>query len=133
MLRGRQRSPPDARPVRQRDHLLARTGPLRPDDVLTDRYLDGIPAGSRATHSPFLQAAAVEANLPRVRRLNEIVARRGQTLAQMALAWALRDPRVTSAVVGASSVAQLEANLGALDGPAFGAEELAEIEVRLAQ
>jgi L-glyceraldehyde 3-phosphate reductase len=100
---------------------------------LTDRYLDGIPAGSRVTHSPFLRAAAVETNLPRVRRLNEIASRRHQTLAQMALAWALRDARVTSAVIGASSVAQLEANVGALDGPAFDAEELGEIEARLAE
>jgi L-glyceraldehyde 3-phosphate reductase len=63
-----------------------------------------------------------------VRALNEIAARRGQTLAQMAIAWTLRDPRVTSALVGASSVAQLEDNLGALDNLAFDDEELAEID-----
>jgi L-glyceraldehyde 3-phosphate reductase len=99
---------------------------------LTNRYLAGIPAGSRVTHSPFLKAETVESNLPRIRRLNEIAVRRGQTLAQMALAWVLRDSRVTSAVVGASSVAQLEDNLQALDGAAFTTDELTEIEARLA-
>jgi L-glyceraldehyde 3-phosphate reductase len=69
-----------------------------------------------------------EENLAKVRALNEIAARRGQTLAQMAIAWTLRDPRVTSALVGASSVAQLEGNLGALDNLAFDDEELAEID-----
>jgi L-glyceraldehyde 3-phosphate reductase len=69
-----------------------------------------------------------EENLAKVRALNEIAARRGQTLAQLAIAWTLRDPRVTSALVGASSVAQLEGNLGALDNLAFDDEELAEID-----
>jgi L-glyceraldehyde 3-phosphate reductase len=69
-----------------------------------------------------------EENLAKVRALNEIAARRGQTLAQLAIAWTLRDPRVTSALVGASSVAQLEDNLGALDNLAFDDEELAEID-----
>jgi L-glyceraldehyde 3-phosphate reductase len=99
---------------------------------LTNRYLAGIPAGSRVTHSPFLKAETVESNLPRIRRLNEIAARRGQTLAQMALAWVLRDSRITSAVVGASSVAQLEDSLQALDGAAFTTDELTEIESCLA-
>jgi L-glyceraldehyde 3-phosphate reductase len=99
---------------------------------LTGRYLNGIPAGSRVTHSPFLNAAQVEANLPRVRALNEIAKKRGQTLAEMALAWVLRDPRVTSAIVGASSVAQLEDSVKALDKLDFEPAELAEIERCLA-
>jgi L-glyceraldehyde 3-phosphate reductase len=99
---------------------------------LTGRYLDGIPAGSRVTHSPFLNAAQVEANLPRVRALNELAAKRGQTLAEMAVAWVLRDPRVTSAIVGASSVKQLEDCVKALDNLDFAPAELAEIERCLA-
>jgi L-glyceraldehyde 3-phosphate reductase len=99
---------------------------------LTGRYLNGIPAGSRVTHSPFLNAAQVESNLPRVRALNEIAKKRGQTLAEMAVAWVLRDPRVTSAIVGASSVAQIEDSVKALAHLDFAAEELAEIEKVLA-
>ena len=99
---------------------------------LTDRYLNGTPAGSRVTHSEFLTEDTVARNLPSIRKLNEIAARRGQTLAQMALAWVLRDERVTSAVIGASSVEQLEANVRALDGPPFEPAELAEIEACLA-
>jgi L-glyceraldehyde 3-phosphate reductase len=99
---------------------------------LTDRYLNGTPAGSRVTHSEFLTADTVAQNLPRIRALNEIAVRRGQTLAQMALAWALRDPRVTSAVIGASSVEQLEANVKALEGAGFEPDELAEIDGCLA-
>ena len=99
---------------------------------LTDRYLNGIPAGSRVTHSQFLTEDTVSKNLPRIRTLNEIAAKRGQTLAQLALAWALRDPRVTSAIIGASSVAQLESNVKALDAAPLTPEELAEIEVCLA-
>jgi L-glyceraldehyde 3-phosphate reductase len=97
--------------------------------VLTDRYLHGVPEGSRASRPGSLSADMLsEENLAKVRALNEIAARRGQTLAQMAIAWTLRDPRVTSALVGASSVAQLEGNLGALDNLAFDDEELAEID-----
>ena len=99
---------------------------------LTDRYLAGIPAGSRATHSPFLKGDAIERNLPRVRRLNELAARRGQSLAQLALAWAIRDPRITSAVIGASSVAQLEDNVKALAGEPLGVADLAGIDAILA-
>jgi len=99
---------------------------------LTDRYLNGIPQGSRVTHSQFLTEGTVAENLPRIRALNEIAARRGQTLAQLALAWVLRDERVTSAVIGASSVEQLEANVKALDGAPLEPEELAEIEGCLA-
>jgi L-glyceraldehyde 3-phosphate reductase len=98
---------------------------------LTDRYLNGIPAGSRVTHSQFLTEAAVAESLPRIRALNQIAVRRGQTLAQLALAWVLRDERVTSAVIGASSIEQLEANVKALEGASLGPDELAEIEVCL--
>jgi L-glyceraldehyde 3-phosphate reductase len=99
---------------------------------LTDRYLHGTPDGSRVTHSQFLTADTVAQNMPRIRALNEIASRRGQTLAQMALAWALRDVRVTSAVIGASSVEQLDANVKALEAAPLDADELAEIENCLA-
>jgi len=94
---------------------------------LTARYLNGIPAGSRAARDPNVKAQ-LEQNLERIRQLNEIAKRRGQALSQMALAWVLRDPRVTSAIVGASSLAQLEENLAALDKLEFTAEELAAID-----
>jgi L-glyceraldehyde 3-phosphate reductase len=97
--------------------------------LLTDRYLAGVPAGSRATEGDsFDRGMLSEANLARVRALHAIAGRRGQSLAQMALAWVLRDPTVTSAVVGASSVAQLEDNLRALDRLDFEPAELAEID-----
>ena len=98
--------------------------------VLTDRYLDGIPEGSRAaTEGTALSRDQLnEQTLAKVRALNEIAAGRGQTLAAMALAWTLRDPRMTSTLVGASSVAQLEANVAALDKLDFSDEELAEID-----
>jgi L-glyceraldehyde 3-phosphate reductase len=97
--------------------------------VLTDKYLDGIPRGSRASREGSLSAGTLtEETLAKVRALGEIAKDRGQELAQMAIAWALRDPRVTSAVVGASSVAQLEANVGALDRLDFSEDELAEID-----
>jgi L-glyceraldehyde 3-phosphate reductase len=97
--------------------------------MLTDRYLDGIPEGSRASQDgSFSPDLLTEDNLDRIRALNEIAKRRGQTLAQMALAWVLRDPRVTSALIGASSVAQLEDNLGALEKLDFDDEDLAEID-----
>jgi L-glyceraldehyde 3-phosphate reductase len=97
--------------------------------LLTSRYLAGVPEGSRGgRHGSFRQEMLNENNLAKVRALNDIARRRGQTLAQMALAWTLRDPRVTSALVGASSVAQLEENLAALDRVAFSADELAEID-----
>jgi L-glyceraldehyde 3-phosphate reductase len=102
--------------------------------VLTDRYIDGIPAGARAskTERVWLTQADVEGSLPRVRALSTIARRRGQSLAQMAITWVLRRPQVTSALVGASSVAQLEANLAALAQPALAAAELAEIDAVLA-
>ncbi len=97
--------------------------------MLTDKYLEGIPEGSRATRGSTLSPNLLTAEtLEKIRRLNEIAQARGQTLAQMALAWALRDPRVTSALVGASSVEQLEANVAALDRLEFTDEELAEID-----
>ncbi|WP_460771260.1 L-glyceraldehyde 3-phosphate reductase [Mariniluteicoccus flavus] len=97
--------------------------------MLTDRYLDGIPEGSRAAREGSLKKDMLnEENLARIRGLNAIAERRGQSLAQMALAWALRDERMTSLVIGASSVAQLENNLGALAGLEFSDEELAEID-----
>jgi len=97
--------------------------------MLTDRYLDGIPEGSRASRPGSLSPNLLtDETLAKIRALNDIAARRGQTLAQMALAWTLRDARVTSTLVGASSVAQLEANVGALDNLEFADEELAEID-----
>jgi L-glyceraldehyde 3-phosphate reductase len=97
--------------------------------VLTDRYLAGVPEGSRASRDGSLSPDTLsEETLAKVRALNEIAAGRGQSLAQMALAWTLRDPRVTSALVGASSVEQLDANVGALDRLDFTEDELAEID-----
>ena len=97
--------------------------------LLTDRYLEGIPEGSRASLNLSLSPDLLtEQTLAKVRGLNEIAAKRGQSLAQMAIAWVLRDPRMTSALIGASSVAQLEANVAALDGPEFTPEELEEID-----
>jgi L-glyceraldehyde 3-phosphate reductase len=97
--------------------------------LLTDRYLAGVPAGSRASHAGSLSTDFLgEGTLAKVRALNQIATERGQTLAQLALAWSLRDPRVTSALIGASSVAQLEQNVGALDNLAFSPAELAEID-----
>jgi L-glyceraldehyde 3-phosphate reductase len=97
--------------------------------MLTDRYLDGIPEGARASREGSLSRDFInDATLARLRALNEIAARRGQSLAQLALAWALRDTRVTSALVGASSVNQLEANVGALEQLTLADDELVEID-----
>ena len=97
--------------------------------LLTDRYLSGVPGGARASQpGTFSTELLTEENLSKVRGLNQIAARRGQTLAQMALAWTLRDSRVTSALAGASSVAQLEQNVAALDNPDFSEAELAEMD-----
>jgi L-glyceraldehyde 3-phosphate reductase len=97
--------------------------------MLTSRYLGGIPEGSRASRNASLsQKLLSEENLARVRALDGIAKRRGQSLAQMALAWVLRKPVVTSALVGASSIEQLEDNLAALDHLDFEPEELAEID-----
>jgi L-glyceraldehyde 3-phosphate reductase len=97
--------------------------------LLTDRYLDGIPEGSRAAKGEtFDRDWLTEEMIERLRALNEIASRRGQSLAQLALAWALRDDRVTSLVIGASSVEQLEQNVDALDNLELSEEELAEID-----
>jgi L-glyceraldehyde 3-phosphate reductase len=97
--------------------------------MLTTKYLDGVPAGSRASQDKSLSADLLtEAALGHVRALNDIAQRRGQGLAQMALAWALRDPRVTTVLIGASSVGQLEQNVGALDQLSFSDEDLAAID-----
>jgi L-glyceraldehyde 3-phosphate reductase len=97
--------------------------------LLTDRYLSGVPSDSRAAQGKSLNPDTLTDDaLTKVRALNEIAARRGQSLAQLALAWGLRDPRMTSVLIGASSVSQLENNVGALDNLEFTAEELAEID-----
>ncbi len=96
--------------------------------LLTDRYLDGIPPGSRASQDGSLTRDMLnDDNLARIRALNDVALGRHQSLAQMAIAWALRDPRVTSVLIGASSVEQLEQNVSALDHLAFTPEELAAI------
>jgi L-glyceraldehyde 3-phosphate reductase len=97
--------------------------------LLTDKYLNGIPDGSRVRSGDFFsEALLTDENLERVRALNEIAGRRGQSLAQLALAWVLRGPRVTSALIGVSSVEQLEDNIATLQRLDFDAEELAEID-----
>ena len=97
--------------------------------MLSDKYLNGIPEGSRASRDGSLSPKLItEQTLEKIRALNEVAERRGQSLAQMALAWTLRDPRITSTLVGVSSVEQLEANMAALDGPELGDDELAEID-----
>src|SRR6187549_2449936 len=97
--------------------------------MLTDRYLDGILAGSRASRTATLSPDLItEEAVKKIRALNEIASGRGQSLAQMALAWALREPRVTSALAGASSVEQLESNVAALDDLDLTDEELEEID-----
>jgi len=97
--------------------------------LLTDRYLHGIPSDSRAATGGALHAESItDDRLARVRSLNELAARRGQLLAQLALVWALRDPRMTSLVIGASSVKQLDENIAALNDMSLSAGELAEID-----
>jgi L-glyceraldehyde 3-phosphate reductase len=106
--------------------------------LLTDRYLDGVPADSRAARSDpaygaFEQDWLGEETIATLRELNQVAERHGQSLAQLALAWALRDERVTSLVIGASSVRQLEQNVGALDKLELAAEELTEIDEIIAR
>ena len=97
--------------------------------MLTDKYLDGIPEGTRAAAASSLSADMInEKTLEHVRALNGLAQQRGQTLAQMAIAWTLRDPRVTSSLIGARTVEQLEDSLGALRGLDFSGDELAEID-----
>lgn len=100
--------------------------------LLTNRYLNGIPSGSRATKHVFLNEERVEQMLPKIRKLNEIAELRGQSLSQMAIAWLLKDKRVTTVLIGASSVAQLQDNLGALNNKMFSKDELEKIELILA-
>lgn len=97
--------------------------------MLTSKYLDGVPEASRARESNTTLSPdfLTERSLANIRALNEIAERRGQTLAQMAIAWVLRDPRVTTALVGASRWSQIEHNLGALDNLEFSDSELQEI------
>ncbi|HSL43334.1 MAG TPA: L-glyceraldehyde 3-phosphate reductase [Anaerolineales bacterium] len=97
---------------------------------LTDRYIKGIPAGARATKTErvWLTPDDVKANLPKVEKLNELAKERGQSLAQMAIAWTLRKPAITSSLIGASSVKQLEDNLAALNNLTFSDDELDKIE-----
>ena len=97
---------------------------------LTDRYLNGIPSGARATKTErvWLTPDNVKKNLPKTEKLNELAKKRGQSLAQMAIAWVLRQPAVTSALIGASSVKQLEDNLAALNNLKFSDDELEKIE-----
>ncbi|MFG3600833.1 L-glyceraldehyde 3-phosphate reductase [Micromonospora chersina] len=100
--------------------------------LLTDRYLGGIPADSRVRTSVFLNESDLsEEKMATIRGLAAVAERRGQSLAQLALAWALRDPRMTSLIIGASSVAQLEGNVAALDNLDLGVDELAEIDRHL--
>src|ERR1700693_2903747 len=97
--------------------------------MLTDKYLHGVPSDSRAAQNgSFSPDLLSDEALARIRALNEIAQQRGQSLAQLALAWTLRDPRVTSTLIGASSVGQLEDSLGALGNLGFSADELAEID-----
>src|SRR5512147_419353 len=100
---------------------------------LTDRYLKGIPSDARAskTERVWLTPKDVEENLPKVKKLNELAQSRGQSLAQMAIAWTLRKPAVTSSLIGASSVKQLEDNLASLNNLKFSEEELEQIEAIL--
>jgi L-glyceraldehyde 3-phosphate reductase len=97
--------------------------------MLTDRYLNGIPEGSRASKAVFLKKEHITAEyLDKIKKLNNVATKRGQKLAQMALAWLLKDPRVTSVLIGASSVQQLNDNLNSLKNLSFSKEELVEIE-----
>jgi L-glyceraldehyde 3-phosphate reductase len=100
--------------------------------LLTDRYLQGVPAGSRASKAVFLKSSDItEGRLKQIRALNKLAAGRGQSLAQTALAWVLRDGRMTSALIGASRVEQIEQNVAALANLAFSADELARIDAIL--
>jgi L-glyceraldehyde 3-phosphate reductase len=115
--------------VTERDGIGVITFTALAQGLLTDKYLNGVPEDSRMRRGiAFDRGWLSDDVLARVRALNEIAGRRGQTLAQMALAWVLRDPRVTSTLVGASSVQQLEQNVAALEKPSFDEAELAEID-----
>ena len=100
--------------------------------LLSDRYLHGIPSDSRAARDFFLKKKDIgEDKLAKIRALNEIAKQRGQSLAEMAVAWVLRDPRVTSALVGTSKVSQVDDNVAALKNLKFSAEELRQIDEAL--
>lgn len=100
--------------------------------LLTDKYLKGIPAGSRASKDFFLKAADItEEKLTKIRKLNAVAEKRGQSLAQLALAWLLKDKRITTVLIGASSTGQLDNNIDALNNSQFSTEELREIETIL--
>jgi L-glyceraldehyde 3-phosphate reductase len=100
--------------------------------LLTSRYLDGVPEDSRAARDPEFDKSWLSGEMiGELRALNDVASRRGQSLAQLALSWALRDERVTSLVIGASSVEQLEQNVAALDNLSLSADELAEIDRHL--
>jgi len=96
--------------------------------LLTDRYFNGIPSGSRASKSHFLKPEFVEQNMGKVKALNAIAGERGQSLAEMALAWLLRNPAVTSVLIGVSSKEQLMQNLKAIENTSFSEEELKRID-----
>jgi L-glyceraldehyde 3-phosphate reductase len=96
--------------------------------LLSDRYLKGIPEDSRAARNLFLKKKDAEATMEKVQKLNKIAKERGQSLAEMAVAWVLRDPRVTSALVGTSKVSQVDDNVAALKNLKFSAEELKKID-----
>jgi L-glyceraldehyde 3-phosphate reductase len=97
--------------------------------MLSDKYLDGIPKGSRASRDGSLSRGMItDQAVEKIRALNDLAQRRGQSLAQLALAWTLRDPRITSTLVGVSSLEQLEANVTALDNLELSDDELAEID-----
>jgi L-glyceraldehyde 3-phosphate reductase len=100
--------------------------------MLSNKYLNGIPAGSRASkHTSLPEDRLSPERIAQIRKLNDIAQRRGQSLAQMAVAWTLRDPVVTSSLIGASKVAHVDEAVGALNNLAFSASELAEIESAL--
>jgi L-glyceraldehyde 3-phosphate reductase len=100
---------------------------------LTDRYLGGVPDGARASKTERIELTRddIDKSVPKARQLHDVALRRGQSLAQMAIAWVLRRPAVTSALIGASSVQQLESNVAALDHRKFDEAELAAIETIL--
>jgi L-glyceraldehyde 3-phosphate reductase len=100
--------------------------------LLTERYLNGIPKDSRATKSPFLTKAQVEEKLPCIKALHQLALERGQTLTEMALAWNLRLKEITSVLIGASRVSQIEEALRSLKNLDFSSEELSKIEDILA-
>ncbi len=101
--------------------------------MLTDKYLSGIPTGSRASkaHGYLRPEHVTDEKLEKVRRLNDLAQKRGQTLAQMALAWVLRHPEITSALIGASRIEQIDDAVGALEGLHFADDELQGLEAIL--